>query len=77
VRNTGTAVAPALVALISASATSRAAPFVERLRSRAAAITGEHDGVETIALSALRMIFFPARSARRYRVAITFVIAMR
>lgn len=69
-----------MVALISASATSRAAPFVEfvvPLRNRAAAITGEHDGVETIAVSALRMIFFPARSARRYRVAITFVIAMR
>ena len=42
--------------MTSASATSRAAPFaefVDPFRSRAAAITGAADGVETVAISAL------------------------
>ena len=43
--------------MISASATSRAAPLallVEPLRGRAAAITGADEGVDTIAISAVK-----------------------
>ena len=52
-----TPVAPAALAVTSASATNRAAPraeTVEPFRSRDAAITGAQVGVETIASSALR-----------------------